>query len=80
MVTVTLVSTEENPAPADGLLLLPYGLPAAIFFFGFGLAERGARLFASGGGARRAASIPLAAIGGVLAFLAYETSFLAVMP
>lgn len=75
MVTVTLVTTEENPAPADGLLLLPYVVPAAIVFFGVGLAERAGTLF-SQSSARKAGAVPLAAIAGLLAFVAYETSFL----
>jgi hypothetical protein len=41
---------------------------------GVGIAGRAARLFALGGGRRRAAAIPVAAIAGVIAFVAFEAS------
>lgn len=80
MVTVTLVSTEEDPAPADGLLLVPYALPAAIFAFGLGLAERCALYLTSSRTFRKAIAIPLALAGGALGWCAYEASFLAITP
>ena len=39
MVTVTLVSTDENPGPADGALLMPYLLPLAMLSLGIGVVE-----------------------------------------
>lgn len=77
MVTVTLASTGENPTPPDGVLLVPYLFPAAILFLALGTMGRAARLFALGGAKRRLATIPVAAIAGLLAFLAFEASRLA---
>lgn len=77
MVTVTLASTGENPTPPDGALLVPYLLPVALALVSAGVASRAGRLFAMGGIGRRLGSIPVAAIAGALAFLAYETSRLA---
>jgi hypothetical protein len=74
MVTVTLASTGENPTPPDGALLVPYLFPAALLLGSLGIVGRAARRFAVGRGARRAGSIPVAAIAGLVAFLAFETS------
>jgi hypothetical protein len=74
MVTVTLASTGENPTPPDGALLVPYLFPAAVLMVAIGVKGRAARLFAAGHGARRLASVPLAAIAGAIAFLAFEAS------
>jgi serine/threonine protein kinase len=74
MVTVTLASTGENPTPPDGALLVPYLFPAAVLMLALGVKGRAARLFAAGHGARRLASVPLAAIAGAIAFLAFEAS------
>jgi hypothetical protein len=75
MVTVTLVSTEEN-ATADGALLIPYVVPAALLLLGLGLGGRGPTLF-SAGGTRRAATILVAAAGGALVFAAVELTAIA---
>jgi hypothetical protein len=74
MVTVTLASTGENPTPPDGALLVPYLFPAAVLMVAIGVEGRAARLFAAGHGARRLASVPLAAVAGAIAFLAFEAS------
>ena len=76
MVTVTLVSTEEHPAPPDGALLIPYVVPFAILMLGLGVAGRGPSLFLRGG-ARRASSVLAAVAGGAIAFAAVELSALA---
>lgn len=77
MVTVTLASTGENAAPPDGVLLVPYLFPAAAVLFALGVYARSARVFARARGAGRVGAVPLAAIAGVLAFVAFETSRLA---
>ena len=77
MVTVTLASTGESPTPPDGVLLVPYLFPAAVLLLALGLMGRAARLFALGGVKRRLATVPVAAIAGLLAFLAFEASGLA---
>lgn len=77
MVTVTLASTGENPEPPDGALLFPYLFPAAVLLASLGVTGRAAWLFARGGVGRRLGSIPVAAIAGAIAFLAYEMSRLA---
>lgn len=74
MVTVTLASTGENPTPPDGALLVPYLFPAAVLMLAIGLEGRAARLFATSYGVRRIAAVPLAAVGGAIAFLAFEAS------
>ena len=74
MVTVTLASTGENPTPPDGALLVPYLFPAALLMVAIGVEGRAARLFAASHGARRLASVPLAAVAGAIAFLAFEAS------
>jgi hypothetical protein len=74
MVTVTLASTGENTAPPDGVLLVPYLFPAATVLLALGVYTRGARAFTRGRGAARAGALPLAAIAGLLAFAAFETS------
>lgn len=76
MVTVTLVSTEEDPTPPDGALLIPYVVPASLVLLGLGVARRGVGLFLDGGG-RRAATVLVAAVGGVLVFAGVELSALA---
>jgi hypothetical protein len=76
MVTVTLVSTDEHPTPPDGALLIPYVVPLALILLGFGVARRGSVLFLEGG-ARRAATVLVGAIGGALVFAAIETSAIA---
>lgn len=70
MVTVTLVSTENNETPPDGSLLIPWVAPIALAALAIGLAMR-ARL--------RVAALPLALIGGAIAFAAFEVSKLASM-
>ncbi len=74
MVTVTLASTGESPTPPDGVLLVPYLVPASLLLFAAGLYERSIRVFARREGARRGAALPLAALAGALAFAAVETS------
>jgi hypothetical protein len=74
MVTVTLASTGENPTPPDGVLLVPYLLPAAVLLLGLGIGGRAARSFADGRTSRRLASVPLAAIAGIVLFFAFEFS------
>ncbi len=74
MVTVGLASSGENPTPPDGVLLVPYLLPASLALLSLGVAGTAARTFARGGAARRVAAIPLAAIAGGVAFAAYELS------
>jgi hypothetical protein len=74
MVTVTLASTGENPTPPDGALLVPYLFPAALLMFAIGVEGRAARLFATSYGARRLSAVPIAALGGAIAFLAFEAS------
>lgn len=76
MVTVTLVSTEQNPMPPDGALLIPFALPAAVALLGLGIAWRGVPLFLRGG-ARRVLTLLVATIGGGLLFAAIEFSALA---
>lgn len=77
MVTVTLVSTEDNPSPPDGALLLPYVVPLALIALALGIAGRAARLFAAEGAGAKAGAVPVALVAGALAFLAVETSPLA---
>ena len=76
MVTVTLASSGEAGAPPDGLLLLPYVAPLALIGIALGINGRAMILF-RGSIPRKAAGIPLTLIAAVVAFLAYETSFLA---
>jgi hypothetical protein len=76
MVTVTLVSTDENPIPPDGALLIPYVIPAGLFLLGLGIAGRGPSLFLAGG-ARRIAAGAAALCGGAIVFAALEISALA---
>lgn len=76
MVTVTLVSTEGNPSPPDGALLIPYVIPFALLSLALGALARGPVLFLDGG-ARRARAIGAAMVGGALAFAAFEISALA---
>lgn len=77
MVTVTLGSTGENSVPPDGGLLVPYLLPSAVLLVALGLVGRAGRRFAVAYGARKAVSLPIAAIAGILGYLAFETSRLA---
>jgi hypothetical protein len=76
MVTVALVSTEETPSPADGALLIPYVVPAALLLLGLGVAGRGPSQFIRGG-ARRTLAIIAGLAGGGLIFTAIEISALA---
>lgn len=76
MVTVTLVSTDEEPIPPDGALLIPYVVPLAIFLLGLGVAGRGPSLF-FGGGARRLGAALAGSLGGALVFAAIELSAIA---
>jgi hypothetical protein len=73
MVTVTLVSLEENHAPPDGALLVPYAVPFAMLLLGFGVIGRGSSLFMRGGAARAGALLAGFA-GGILVFSAVEIS------
>lgn len=77
MVTVTLVSTEDNPSPPDGALLLPYVVPLALLSLAVGVAGRATHVFGGEGVGRKLAAVPIAAVAGALAFLAVETSGLA---
>jgi hypothetical protein len=74
MVTVTLASTGENPTPPDGVLLVPYAAPVALLLLALGMGLRAGRILARGRGARRLGGIPLAAIAGAAAFVAFEVS------
>lgn len=74
MVTVGLASSGENPTPPDGVLLVPYLLPAALVLLALGVAALAARTFSGGSTAGRLATIPLAAIAGAIAFAAFELS------
>lgn len=77
MVTVTLVSTDEEHATApDGALLVPYVVPLATLLLGLGILGRGRRLFLRGGSSR-ALSLLVAAAGGALVFAAVELSAIA---
>jgi hypothetical protein len=73
MVTVTLVSLDEHPTPADGALLIPYVMPPAFAFLGFGVAGRGAPLFLRGG-VRRGSALLAGFAGGALVLIAVEIS------
>jgi hypothetical protein len=74
MVTVTLASTGENPAPPDGALLIPYLVPLALLFFGLGVGGRASNLFRQPGALRKLGAIPVAALAGAFVFVAYEAS------
>ncbi len=74
MVTVTLASTGENPTPPDGVLLVPYVVPAAALLLALGLSRRAARVLGRARGGRRLGGVPLAALAGALAFAAFELS------
>jgi len=76
MVTVTLVSTDEQPSPPDGALLIPYVVPLAVFLLGLGIAGRGPSLFLRGGG-RRVIAAFAGLVGGAIVFVAIEISVLA---
>ena len=76
MVTVTLVSTDEDPVPPDGALLIPYVVPLAVLLLGLGIAGRGRPLFLQGG-ARRIGAVAAPLCGGALVFAAIEISALA---
>ena len=77
MVTVTLASTGENPTPPDGVLLVPYLLPAAFALLALGMCGRAARIFTRSHGARKIGGVPIALIAGALVFAAFEISRLA---
>jgi serine/threonine-protein kinase len=72
MVTVALGSSPENPTPPDGALLIPYLLPLGVLGIGLGLGGRAAAAFRSPSIAKKLAVLPLGAIGGALAFAAFE--------
>lgn len=76
MVTVTLVSLEEHPSPADGALLIPYLVPLAILLLGLGILGRGPSRFLGGGSGRATAAL-YGIAGGALGFVAIELSKLA---
>ena len=67
LVTVMLVSTEENPSPADGARLVPYVVPLAVVLFGLGVTSRGTEPFLDGG-ARRLLSVVLGLLGGAIVY------------
>ncbi|MBX3225788.1 MAG: hypothetical protein KIT84_30575 [Labilithrix sp.] len=67
VVTVTLVSLEEAPSPADGGRLIPYVVPLAVLLFGLGVTSRGIEPFLDGG-ARRALSFGLGLLGGAIVY------------
>jgi hypothetical protein len=73
MVTVTLVSLEEQPSPPDGALLIPYVVPFAVLLLGVGVIGRGPSLYLRGG-ARRGGAALAGLVGGTLVFLAIELS------
>jgi hypothetical protein len=77
MVTVTLGSTGESHAPPDGVLLVPYLVPAALAMLGLAFGGRSAVSFTDDRVSRKLAAIPVAALAGFVLFLAYETSKLA---
>jgi hypothetical protein len=74
MVTVTLASSGEPGPPADGALLVPWLAPFALLLGGIDVVARAARRFVDHEGGARALAAPLALGGGVLVFLAIETS------
>lgn len=77
MVTVTLASTGENPIPPDGVLLLPYLVPFAVLALGLGVVGRARQLMLRESIGNKLAGVPVAAIGGAIAFVAFELSKLA---
>ena len=74
MVTVTLASTGEGGAPPDGALLVPYLAPLVIAGISLTLGGRAAWLFADRKLGRKLLFLPVAALGGAVMYLAYETS------
>lgn len=76
MVTVTLVSTEENPTPPDGALLMPWVVPMGLAFLGLGIAGRAMSMFAWGGVKRRVLAPLLAILAAVVFFGGVELSAL----
>jgi hypothetical protein len=74
MITVTLGSTGENSVPPDGGLLVPYLLPLAVLLVSLGIVGRAGRRFAVAYGARKALVLPIAAIAGVVGYVAFEVS------
>lgn len=74
MVTVTLGSTGENSVPPDGVLLVPYLVPAIVLFLALGILGRGGRRFAYAYGAGKAIVIPFAAVAGAVGLLAFQLS------
>jgi len=73
MITVTLVSTDEHPAPPDGALLIPYVVPLGILLLALGAVGWAVRLFLKGGG-KRAMGAAVGIGSGALIFLATELS------
>lgn len=76
MVTITLVSTEEQPTPPDGALILPYVVPLALLLLGVSVGGRSPHLFL-GGGIRRALALVAVLASGALVAFAIELSPLA---
>lgn len=74
MVTVTLASTGEGGAPPDGALLVPYLAPLVIAGISLTLGGRAAWLFADRRLGRKLLFLPVAALGGAVMYIAYETS------
>lgn len=74
MVTVTLASTGENPMPPDGVLLLPYLVPLSLAALALGIGGRGRQLMLDEAIGKRIAGVPVAALAGAIAFLAFEVS------
>ena len=77
MVTVTLASSGENATPPDGALLVPYLAPLSLLFLAVGIAGRGRVMFEAEGVGKKLGAVPVAAIAGVIAFVAFELSKLA---
>lgn len=74
MVTVMLASTGEGGAPPDGALLVPYLTPFVIAGISLTFGVRAGWLFADRRIGRKLLSVPVAALGGVVMYVAYETS------
>ncbi len=76
MVTVTLASGEEG-TPPDGVRLLPFLVPIVLLGIGLDLAMRARILFRSESIVRKLVGGPVVFVAALFAYLAYETSFLA---
>ena len=71
MVTVALGSTGEMTAPPDGVLLMPYLVPAATLGIAISLSGRAAWLFMHRSLARKAMSVPVAMVAGAVLWLTW---------